>query len=214
MSVLFSFYPIIVRCSNCELCFSLPTWTEKVFYPGCELEKLAAFNFAMSTNTKLLARLRAGFLLRDMFDRFAKKANGTLSPDRSLWIYSAHDKTIANVLNALGLFEVGFSFISLFSKNKIMNSPLVFVEILKKALEFSEKKFSSISQCYSVKSIINNRSIYYSHRTFPTMLHVFFSNFTNPITIITLKFITNESEVKTLNHWNHLIFQIVAKTAR
>lgn len=109
--------------------FSLPTWTEKVFYPGCELEKLASFNFAMSTNTKLLARLRAGFLLRDMFDRFAKKANGTLSPDRSLWIYSAHDKTIANVLNALGLFEVGFSSISLLLKNKIMNSLLVFVDI-------------------------------------------------------------------------------------
>lgn len=70
------------------------------------MEKLANFCFSMPTNTKLLARLKAGFFVREVYERFIEKSNGTLSPDRRLWIYSAHDSTIANILNTLGLFEV------------------------------------------------------------------------------------------------------------
>lgn len=38
--------------------------------------------------------------------RFQDKANNNLNPNRSLWIYSAHDTTVANLLNTLGVFEV------------------------------------------------------------------------------------------------------------
>lgn len=55
-----------------------------------------------------MARIKSGFLIKEMFERFAQKMNQTLKPDRSLWIYSAHDATIANLLNSLGLFEVKF----------------------------------------------------------------------------------------------------------
>lgn len=34
-----------------------------------------------------------------------EKKNGTLSPNRMLWVYSAHDMTIANLLNAFELYE-------------------------------------------------------------------------------------------------------------
>lgn len=70
------------------------------------MEKLSHFCFAIPTNTKLLARLKTGFLIREILQRFSMKIDSTLSPDRSLWIYSAHDSTLANVLNTLGLFEV------------------------------------------------------------------------------------------------------------
>lgn len=90
--------------------FRLPAWTPKVFYPGGDMEKLANFCFSMPTNTKLLARLKAGYFVRDILERFTMKAEQTLSPDRSMWIYSAHDSTIANILNALGLFEVNSIF--------------------------------------------------------------------------------------------------------
>lgn len=70
------------------------------------MEKLANFCFGMATSTKLLARLKAGFFVREILEHFTMKKELTLSPDRSLWIYSAHDATIANVLNTLGLFEV------------------------------------------------------------------------------------------------------------
>lgn len=97
-----------LRTNDCDFWInsSLPTWTLKVFVPGGDMEKLAGFCGAMPTNTKLLARLKAGFLIREILERFAMKMNSTLSPDRSLWIYSAHDTTIGNVLNALGLFKV------------------------------------------------------------------------------------------------------------
>lgn len=60
----------------------------------------------MDTNTKRLARLKAGWLIREIFDRFTMKKDSTLTPNRVLWVYSAHDETIINVLNALNMFEV------------------------------------------------------------------------------------------------------------
>lgn len=35
----------------------------------------------------------------------ANKKNGTLIPDRMLWMYSAHDSTMINLLNAMGIYE-------------------------------------------------------------------------------------------------------------
>ena len=34
-----------------------------------------------------------------------EKRNGTLSPDRNIWMYSGHDTTVAALLNAMGVFE-------------------------------------------------------------------------------------------------------------
>lgn len=70
------------------------------------MEKLASFCFSMATNTKQLARLKAGFLIREIFNRFTMKANSKLQPDRSLWVYSGHDSTVSNIMNALGVFDV------------------------------------------------------------------------------------------------------------
>lgn len=86
-----------------------------MFFPRGDMEKIAQFCFAMPSNTKLLARLKAGFLIREILERFTLKKDATLSPDRSLWIYSAHDSTVANVLNTLGLFEVRFVVLVVFS---------------------------------------------------------------------------------------------------
>lgn len=98
--------------NNTVTCYSfpknfhrLPTWTNKVF-PGGSFKKIAIFSFKMDTNTKLLARLKVGFLLREILERFTMKKDLKLSPDRSMWIYSAHDGTIVNLLNALGVFQV------------------------------------------------------------------------------------------------------------
>lgn len=51
-----------------------------------------------------MAKLKCGLLIKEMIERFEQKINSTLDP--SLWLYSAHEFTIANVLNSLGLFEV------------------------------------------------------------------------------------------------------------
>lgn len=86
--------------------FPLPKWTANVFYPDGDMNKIANYCLKMRTNTKLLSRLKSGFFIREIFERFTMKMNNTLTPNRSLWIYSAHDTTIANILNSLGLFEV------------------------------------------------------------------------------------------------------------
>lgn len=74
--------------------------------PGGSFEWAANFLFKISTITTEMARLRFGFLIREILDRFSAKVNSTLTPDRSIWIYSAHDATLAGILNALQLFEV------------------------------------------------------------------------------------------------------------
>lgn len=78
------------------------------------MEKLAHSCFGMDVNTTLLARLKAGFLIRDIFERFNMKKDSMLFPDRSLWIYSAHDTTLARLLNALNVFDVSFFLIFIF----------------------------------------------------------------------------------------------------
>lgn len=77
-----------------------------MFLPGGDLEMLTNLCFALNTTTPVLARLKIGFLYREILDRFEEKIASKLTPDRSLWIYSAHDTTIASVLNSIGLFKV------------------------------------------------------------------------------------------------------------
>lgn len=86
-----------------ENSFRLPYWTDSVLD---QMDELAIYGMKMVTNTKQLARLKAGSLIKEIFDRFTMKEDSTLSPNRSIWIYSAHAETIINLLNALDLFEV------------------------------------------------------------------------------------------------------------
>ncbi|XP_049531866.1 prostatic acid phosphatase [Anopheles darlingi] len=84
--------------------FTLPDWTKEV-YPE-PLSSISAMTFAVKTNTSQLARLKMGPLVKEILNRFRSKAAGKLKPDRSLWIYSAHDVTVASLLNALRVFEL------------------------------------------------------------------------------------------------------------
>lgn len=53
-----------------------------------------------------MARLTIGVLFKEILDRFQDKVNFNLKPNRSAWLYSAHDSTIAGLLNILGLYNV------------------------------------------------------------------------------------------------------------
>ncbi|CAD6992511.1 unnamed protein product [Ceratitis capitata] len=84
---------------------TLPEWTKKV-YPSADMTYIADFAFSINTYTRRMARLKSGPLLKEMLHRFGEKARGSLKPDRSVWIYSAHDTTVANILNALKLYDM------------------------------------------------------------------------------------------------------------
>lgn len=73
------------------------------------MENIAKHHFKTASATPLMARFKSGFLIKDILERFTKKIFGTLDPNRSLWIYSAHDDTISNTLNTLRLFEVNLN---------------------------------------------------------------------------------------------------------
>lgn len=78
----------------------------KAIEPNGILQQIAIFYYKMGSDNKKLARLQSGFLIREMFERFGQKINSTLKPNRSLWLYSAHDLTIISMLNSLKVFEV------------------------------------------------------------------------------------------------------------
>lgn len=40
-----------------------------------------------------------------MIDHMVRKSQNALIPDRKIWMYSAHDQTIANILMTLNLFK-------------------------------------------------------------------------------------------------------------
>lgn len=84
---------------------TLPQWTQKI-YPSADMSFISDLSFALFTYTRPMARLKTGPLIKEMFKRFSDKAEKKLNPDRALWVYSAHDTTVANVLNTLKLFEI------------------------------------------------------------------------------------------------------------
>lgn len=89
------------------VCFNrLPEWTEKILKPGGDFGHLAAYWFKFVSETTKLKRLKSGFLLKEILNRFRNKSLSTLKPDRSLYLYSGHDTTVATMLNTLGLFDV------------------------------------------------------------------------------------------------------------
>lgn len=70
------------------------------------LEHFLALNFAGMTKSTEMKKAKAGYLINEIFERFKNKTLSLLSPDRKVWVYSAHDNTIVNTLNALNLYDV------------------------------------------------------------------------------------------------------------
>lgn len=109
----------------------LPKWTESVFGPGTDFEWAANrylrsysttpeifkytygnYNIGMFMKVRsvlimssiVFCRPQSGYLIREIFDQFTAKIDGTLSPNRTVYLYSAHDMNIASILNIFGLF--------------------------------------------------------------------------------------------------------------
>lgn len=71
-----------------------------------KLEYLVGIHLESLTHTRELKQLKAGYLLHEILRHFYEKIATRLHPDRNLWIYSAHDTTMAILLNALNVFDV------------------------------------------------------------------------------------------------------------
>lgn len=81
----------------------IPNWLN-YNYPK-PIESIAIRAIELNTGTNVLKRLKAGFLIKDIIDNTKAKERNELNPDRDIFVYSAHDSTIINLLNALGVFD-------------------------------------------------------------------------------------------------------------
>ncbi|XP_065337178.1 prostatic acid phosphatase [Cloeon dipterum] len=81
----------------------LPEWTKKV-YPD-RMQELSRLSFTLNAYTTELQRLKGGPLIGEIVNHMKQKVDKTLTPDRKLFLYSAHDTTVANILMTLGLFD-------------------------------------------------------------------------------------------------------------
>lgn len=84
---------------------SLPEWTKKI-YPSNEIDQLVQLIFKALTYVPNLAKIRSGFLLKDILDRSALKNHGSLVPNLSVYMYSVHDTNIYSLITALGIPSV------------------------------------------------------------------------------------------------------------
>ncbi|XP_043281276.1 lysosomal acid phosphatase-like [Venturia canescens] len=82
---------------------TLPPWTQSV-YPE-KMEPLARFSFRLQAYNKILQRLKSGPLLGEIIEHMKEKSKNAMVPDRKVWMYSAHDDTIANFLMTLNIFD-------------------------------------------------------------------------------------------------------------
>lgn len=99
----------LYSCMNIERIHNkiLPNWTVSVF--PSPMDEISAISFQTATATREMARLQTGPLVREILDRFQNKSTNKLSPDRSIWVYSAHDTTVADLLNTLRLYDPPFN---------------------------------------------------------------------------------------------------------
>lgn len=86
--------------------FTLPRWTTSIF-PD-KLKEPACYSFIPPTGTQKLARLKVGPLLDVIVGNIYKAISEIKSGGENtlkISMYSGHDITVANVLNALDLFD-------------------------------------------------------------------------------------------------------------
>lgn len=82
--------------------FSIPDWAQKIFPQ--KLQPWAFLSFATQTFTTDMARLKVGPLFAYIIEFLTNRTSSDSTSPKAI-IFSAHDTTIANVLNAMGAFE-------------------------------------------------------------------------------------------------------------
>lgn len=89
------------------LVFSLPDWANYVWHKYKNvLEFFVAISFESSTRTTEMKKMKCGPLIREMLQRFRRKALGLLDPNLRIYNYFGHEGTIIHTLSCLGVYQV------------------------------------------------------------------------------------------------------------
>lgn len=82
--------------------FRLPDWAQTALKNDL-LVKISKKMFHLFAYTPLMARIRSGFLLKKWLDT-ARSKSDTMSTTPNVYVFSAHDATVANMLYSLDVF--------------------------------------------------------------------------------------------------------------
>lgn len=82
----------------------LPEWVHKV-YPNRTLP-LMKKSLTIFSHTDFMKRIRGGSFIKEVIDKMISKRDGTLQPNRQMFLYGAHDITIVHVLRTLGFTDL------------------------------------------------------------------------------------------------------------
>lgn len=85
----------------------LPAWAKPI-YPSDWIDRVGIQGYTIYSYTPQLTKFRSGYLLKDILDRCIAKVKNTLTPNLSVYVYSAHDYNIAMMLKGLGMWDVSF----------------------------------------------------------------------------------------------------------
>ncbi|KAJ8951017.1 hypothetical protein NQ318_006402 [Aromia moschata] len=86
-----------------EYGFQLPLWTDTV-WPDAIVD-LAIREYYVSMGTTEMRRMAVGYLLEKLVDDARSKILGKENAGRKMYLYSAHENNIAELLISLGVFE-------------------------------------------------------------------------------------------------------------
>lgn len=81
--------------------------------PDGPMDHIAKTVYKIRGNPKLV-RIRCGFLIKELLERFTQKINGNNDilnmNELGLYMYSAHSSTITTLMNGLGLDQVQWKY--------------------------------------------------------------------------------------------------------
>lgn len=66
---------------------------------------VAIRNLELLTETDYMKKIKGGAIVSEIFEKLKSKSNGSLLPDRNIFIYSAHDVTLVNTMRALNISD-------------------------------------------------------------------------------------------------------------
>ncbi|XP_044741781.1 lysosomal acid phosphatase-like [Chrysoperla carnea] len=101
----------------------LPNWTA-VVYPNRTLP-LMKQSLAIFSYTPFMKRIRGGSFIKEVINNMILKRDGKLTPNRDLFLYSAHDITLVHVFRTLGfedLFKPEYGATLIFELSNIINN--------------------------------------------------------------------------------------------
>lgn len=81
----------------------LPDWTENIF-PD-KMLPLAERSLALFTETPFMKKIKGGAIISELLDNMIRKRSGILMPERSIFIYSAHDVTLINLMRTMNIID-------------------------------------------------------------------------------------------------------------